>query len=81
MLIADLNWIKNVSSMPVSIELLFNQLHDSFLFGLDASLLFPETIQLSLSFRNFSSVCVQITNSRVWIFVPDIQNGNCDISS
>lgn len=66
--------IEYVSFVPFPVKLFLNQLHNLFLLGFDPRLLFSKPIQFRLFFSYFLAIGIHISKSRIWIFVPYIQN-------
>ena len=73
--------IKHISSVPLTVELFFNQLDYFFLFGLYSSLFFSKSIKFWLPLCNLFTIRICIFNSTVRILIPNIKNRNRNISS
>lgn len=73
--------VENISFMPFSVKLLFDQLDNLLLFSFDSSLFLSESIEFCLFFCYFFAICVHVLQSAVWIFVPDVKNRDEDVSS
>lgn len=73
--------VKYISSIPLTIELFLDKLNYFFLFSLYSSLLFSKPIKFRLSLRNLFAVSICILNPTVRILIPNIKDGNCNISS
>lgn len=71
--------LKNISFMPLVIALWFYELYNPLLFSLYSCLLLSKPVQLSMLFSNLLPVIAYIYDSRIRIFIPNIQNGNTDI--
>ncbi len=75
------NVIKDISAVPLIVKLLLDELNYSFLFGLDACLLFSKAVEFGLSVSNLFSICVKVLDPAKGIFIPNIQKGNENVSS
>ena len=75
------NVIKDISSMPLIVKLLLDELNYSFLFGLDACLLLSKAVEFGLPISDFFSICVKVLDPAKGIFIPNIQKGNENVSS
>jgi len=73
--------IEYIPFMPICVKLLLDQLNYLFLFSFYASLLFLKTIKLGLFIGYFFTILIDVTNARIWIFVPNVKNGYQNVST
>lgn len=73
--------IEDISLMPFSVKLLLDQLDYLLLFCFDSSLFLPESIELGLLLCYFLAIGVHVLEATVWIFVPNVEDRDEDVSS
>lgn len=66
--------IEDISLVPFSVKLLFDQLNNHLLFCFDSSLLLPESVELSLLLCYLLAISVHVLQPAVWIFVPNVKD-------